>query len=57
MQITRIDDHLRTRKIWAAIIATAAPVLLPANRSAIFNSDDYKVTIDAMRKELADAKI
>jgi len=25
--------------------------------SAIFNSDDYKVTIDAMRKELADAKI
>ena len=25
--------------------------------SAIFNSDDYKVTIDKMRKELADAKI
>merc|ERR1719498_1264904 len=25
--------------------------------SAIFNSDDYKVTIDAMRKELAEAKI
>ena len=26
-------------------------------RSAIFNSESYKDTIDAMRKELAEAKI
>ena len=25
--------------------------------SAIFNSDDYKTTIDAMRAELAEAKV
>ena len=37
-QITRMEDHFLTRKIWAAMMATAAAVLLPANRSAIFNS-------------------
>ena len=37
-QITRIELHFLTKKICAAMIATAAAVLLPANRSAIFNS-------------------
>jgi len=36
IHITRIELHFLTKNTWAAIIATAAAVLLPANRSAIF---------------------